>query len=553
MLRERIRQRRQRARYAHCEDGDTDGDERGEGEGDSAFTKQMTEILLDENSRMMRRIRTLESIASSQTVSIRKLREDVKDLTGTLHEFTDVIALLRQAGLSMEGQNERSDRQKEMKDTSKGSPKKKSESQKSPSSESSDASSSGSAGFRYEYEYFDAPDIFGEAPASVIDAADSAGSSILAAMLGGHRRMLVDVRDADLSSDPSLLAQFIELSILPVAAGLEGLTAASRNRVKIVFSSVSCLLDYRREMALSAPDVVTLSTLDFAVAEEGDAIVVFVAPAPDDMEATEKLQKLLEPSDPKDKLQPIVVLLNHHMIPIEVNGADLSVYEPVYHLRLLSVQYISGAGGNDVSTNMTATATTTPTTPEEEQEDIADEELGEEAMMKTEEDEDEALEAAMAHANTGTMTHEGVTRAMVIRAYPRPWHIFVDTSPDLLDVDFEVAVTFDREPNMTEINARPWHIFVDTSPDLLDVDFEVAVTFDREPNMTEINASIVECIEGSEMEDEIVAQQMQTAFESGQLSGVMNEWMIATGKVEEEDSEEEDENDIQDEEEKDQG
>jgi len=71
--------------------------------------------------------------------------------------------------------------------------------------------------------------------------------------------------------------------------------------------------------------------------------------------------------------------------------------------------------------------------------------------------------------------------------------------------------------------------------------------------MTEINASIVECIEGSEMEDEIVAQQMQTAFESGQLSGVMNEWMIATGKVEEEDSEEEDENDIQDEEEKDQG
>ena len=45
--------------------------------------------------------------------------------------------------------------------------------------------------------------------------------------------------------------------------------------------------------------------------------------------------------------------------------------------------------------------------------------------------------------------NEGVTRAMVIRAYPRPWHIFVDLSPNT-NADFEVAATFDKEPTMDE-------------------------------------------------------------------------------------------------------
>jgi hypothetical protein len=59
---------------------------------------------------------------------------------------------------------------------------------------------------------------------------------------------------------------------------------------------------------------------------------------------------------------------------------------------------------------------------------------------------------------------------------------------------------------------RPWHVFVDISPDT-DADFVVAATFDEEPMSEEVNAAIVECIEGSEREDEIVAQQMQQALE----------------------------------------
>lgn len=60
---------------------------------------------------------------------------------------------------------------------------------------------------------------------------------------------------------------------------------------------------------------------------------------------------------------------------------------------------------------------------------------------------------------------------------------------------------------------------MDTSPGT-DADFEVAGTFAEEPTMEEINFSIVECLEGSEREDEIVAKQMQQALDEGQLDGV---------------------------------
>jgi hypothetical protein len=66
---------------------------------------------------------------------------------------------------------------------------------------------------------------------------------------------------------------------------------------------------------------------------------------------------------------------------------------------------------------------------------------------------------------------------------------------------------------------RPWHVFVDTSPDT-DADFEVAATFDTEPTQEDVNYAIVECLEGSEREDELVAQQMQAALEAGQLNRV---------------------------------
>ena len=62
------------------------------------------------------------------------------------------------------------------------------------------------------------------------------------------------------------------------------------------------------------------------------------------------------------------------------------------------------------------------------------------------------------------------------------------------------------------LSRRPWHVFVDTSPDT-DADFEVAATFDTEPTQEDVNYAIVECLEGSEREDELVAQQMLATLE----------------------------------------
>ena len=86
---------------------------------------------------------------------------------------------------------------------------------------------------------------------------------------------------------------------------------------------------------------------------------------------------------------------------------------------------------------------------------------------------------------------------------------------------------------------RPWHVFVDTSPDT-DTDIEVAATFDEEPTLEELHTAIVECLEGSEREDELVAQQMQQALEEGQLARV-SEWIgEVLDRVDDEDEDDED-------------
>jgi hypothetical protein len=125
--------------------------------------------------------------------------------------------------------------------------------------------------------------------------------------------------------------------------------------------------------------------------------------------------------------------------------------------------------------------------------------------------EDEALEAAMKHAHEVGI-NQGMTRGMVIRAYPKPWHVFVDTSPDT------------------------------------DADFEVAATFEDEPTQEEVYMAVVECLEGSAREDELVAQQMQLALETGQLDRISE--MLGSMGVdifdEDEDSDDDDDDDDDD-------
>ncbi len=92
------------------------------------------------------------------------------------------------------------------------------------------------------------------------------------------------------------------------------------------------------------------------------------------------------------------------------------------------------------------------------------------------------------------------------------------------------------------VSSRPWHVFVDISPDT-DTDFEVAATFDEEPSLEDINMAIVECLEGSEREDELVAQQMQQALEGGQLDLVSKMIGEVLEKLEDVDDREDDAND----------
>lgn len=85
-------------------------------------------------------------------------------------------------------------------------------------------------------------------------------------------------------------------------------------------------------------------------------------------------------------------------------------------------------------------------------------------------------------------------------------------------------------------------MFVDVSPDT-DAAFEVAAIFDDEPTADELNLAIVECLEGSEREDELVAQQMQQALEDGQLENVSTMIEQALGIYDEDEDESEDEDD----------
>jgi len=439
-------------------------------------------------AELLKRLTQLEGLVSSQAVELRKLRQECQDLGEAVATFGQVVELLRNAGLTM------SETPKLDSDSLSGDEmSKKQKKSKGKDKEIEGNKDNKSSGYLMPYEE---SEIFGSAPSSVIDAADSAGSAILAAMLAGKGRMLVDVRDAELSKDPDILVQFIELAVLPVAAGLEGLNS-DRNRVKIVFPTVSQLLTYRKTMALAAPEVITLSTLGFGSVEENDNLVVVIAPSPDDEEGHAMLEEILQD---KRNTQPIV-LINYHMAPLSVNVTD---FETVYHLRLLSVQYMTGDMSQDYTQDSASLKKDGIKSVIEGAEDAVLKEEGNSGSNATDivkSEDDEALEAAMEHAHQAGI-NQGITRAMVIRAYPRPWHVFVDTSPDT------------------------------------EADFEVAATFDEEPSQDDVNYAIIECLEGSEREDELVAQQMQEALEAGQLNRISEMLgILPTDEAEEEDNE----------------
>ena len=380
----------------------------------------------DDGKQLKKRMKQLESLLSTQMSEIQKLRREVDELTKAVSLFANVVEILRDAKLQVNDKDSTSSIQEEF-DTLEV---KKSQQRQTGSFLQPPVS-----------PLDDMPNIFGIAPTSVTDAADAAGAAILSAILAGKQRMLVDVRDAELTSDPQLFVEFIELAILPVAAGLEGLDADMRNRVKIVFPTVKDLMTYRKSMALAAPEVVALSTLGFDPVEERDKLIVLVAPSPDDLAGVDSMGKLLARTQPyyveQDKriTQPVVVV-NHHMVPVDMS--TFGKFSTVYHLRLLTVQYMTGdAIPEYVAKEWFEQGKRKFSDDKQDGVDVSllgvGEDLFEDAMVAGEageykadtetetdrsDEDDAALEAAMIHAHE-IGVHQGVTRAMVIRAYPK--------------------------------------------------------------------------------------------------------------------------------------
>lgn len=376
------------------------------------------------NEKLKKRVIQLETLVSNQVSEIQKLRREIDELTKTVATFANVVNMLREAGLTIDEVELKED------GDARDDPEAIGGAADSLRRKSSLPDEGGSK--IQQQTISDDAEIFGNAPTSVIDAADAAGSAILSAILAGKHRMLVDVRDAELSRDPSLFVEFIELAILPVAAGLEGLDGDeyTRNRVKVVFPTVKELMTYRRSMALAAPEVVALSTLGFDPVEEQDNLIVVVAPSPDDVAGVTAMKKLIARTDrkyvvPDQRITQPVVVINHHMVPMDLAG--MGSFTVVYHLRLLSVQYMTGdtmpdyvAGEkfesweldeDDSIDDHNVTKSTDESSAEEESQE-------EENADMREIESDSALEAAMTHAHE-IGVHQGVTRAMVIRAYPK--------------------------------------------------------------------------------------------------------------------------------------
>ena len=391
----------------------------------------------DNDGDVQKRIIQLETLVSTQMSEIQRLQRQVDNLTRITSVFNNVVNTLREAGLRIDeddnytvgSSSEEDDGSGREEDGTRTTSRQRKEQEPNQLFQKTTKATT---------TMTDDIEIFGIAPKSVTDAADAAGSSILSAMLAGKHRMLVDVRDAELTRDPKLFVEFIELAILPVAAGLEGLSDDSsyiRNRVKIVFPTVKELLSYRKSMALAAPDVVSLSTLGLdPIDAERDNLIVVIAPSPDDVAGVSAMEQLIVQTTKGELTQPVVVM-NHHMIPVDMS--QFGKFTVVYHLRLLSVQYMTGEAAPEYVAKLEeedeedydeeeGSTTTTDDDASKDDDSLEDSKPmppieGEKGINKSSDNKDEeeqALEAAMTHAHE-IGVHQGVTRAMVIRAYPK--------------------------------------------------------------------------------------------------------------------------------------
>jgi hypothetical protein len=215
---------------------------------------------------------------------------------------------------------------------------------------------------------------------------------------------------------------------------------------------------------------------------------------------------ILNPSDPSLQITQPIVVLNHHMDGFMNLPDPICNWEIVYHLRLLSVQYLAMKEDEetDLEEDVSQDTALEAAAPDEE---IAPPAISEEEVRTR-----TGKKRSATNLNTNAHTHPfppGSLRSLHSQKVNPVTELIDDAVLD--DVAYESAAqeqaallnstTVPGQTRAMVIRAypRPWHVFVDVSADE-ETDFEVAQTFVSQPTQDEVNAAIIECLEGSEMQ-----------------------------------------------------
>eukprot|EP00903_Cladosiphon_okamuranus_P008823 g8450.t1 len=229
------------------------------------------------------------------------------------------------------------------------------------SSRSSSSSSSAGGGFEPRLGHQ-------RPPKTNQDAADAAGAGVVAALMEGRRRLIVEVDDAQLRCNSpdfchEAMAEFVELLTLPLTTALENLKASRRalsravhrlwrggpssrdqkyfdlrakqNRCKIVIQGGQHAAQVKEAMVLDVPDSLQVVSLEEGHVAETDRVVALVSPENWKGKKGKHLRRVLAEAH-----DAVIILINPTDADKFLRPADYNTFESVYHLSPMRVDYL---------------------------------------------------------------------------------------------------------------------------------------------------------------------------------------------------------------------
>mmetsp|Transcript_6117 Transcript_6117/g.7963 ORF Transcript_6117/g.7963 Transcript_6117/m.7963 type:complete len:476 (-) Transcript_6117:522-1949(-) len=181
-----------------------------------------------------------------------------------------------------------------------------------------------------------------QVPSNIMEAADQAGSSVLEALVQGHRRLVVEVID-DALRDVRHMAEFIDLMLLPLAGTLQNSHQLEQRRCSIIFPSMTQLHQAKKAMSLEDPEIFTLNTLNNARTDDRDFLTMVVDPWSDAEDSYGGLsvtaKRLL-----KDPHHRSVLIVTHR--PLPKDHELLSEFGCAYYIKPMKLQFLKDSSGS---------------------------------------------------------------------------------------------------------------------------------------------------------------------------------------------------------------